>query len=209
MKKYFLLLSAIAALGITACNDNSNSTKTTTDSTVNNTTTANATDTGKMNAGTTTTTTTTTTTVTTRSLENRSLMAVGSNKPAKLTYDAQHRYYVEQGSNNQKGTYYYDPTTHDTFDYRGYNVNNALINKNGHYSTDESKVMNNTYNVQLSDSLKASGTTDNGTTGAGTNATGGTGNGNMKIKQEGNTYKEKTDSSKLKMDKNSMKVKTK
>jgi hypothetical protein len=204
MKKYFVMMSAIAALGITACNDNSSSTKTTTDSTVHNTTT-NGSDTSNLNGGSTTTTTTTTTTVTTRTLENRSLMAVGSNKPAKLTYDAQHKYYVEQGASNQKGSYYYDPTTHDTFDYRGYNVNNALIYKNGQYSTDESKLMSNSYNVQLSDSLKAAGNTDNGAAGG----SGTTGSGNMKIKQDGNSYKEKTDSSKMKMDNHSMKVKTK
>ncbi|CAN5358138.1 hypothetical protein BH09BAC2_BH09BAC2_21730 [soil metagenome] len=183
MKKLFVI-AAVTIMGFTACNDdsktNTNTTTTTDTATTNNT---------MANDGTTTTTTTTTTVVTTRSLENRNLMVVKTNKPIQLKYDPDHSYYIDATTNKQATTYFYDPATNDTFDYRGYIVNNALLNNNGDWKTDESRLWSNQYNVTLRDSIQAGGS--------------------VKIKQNDNSYKEKTDSTKLKVTDNKMKVKSK
>ncbi len=208
MKKYIFLLSAVSVLGFASCSDDSSKTTTSTAaSDTMKTATTPATDTANGSTSSTTTTkTTTTTTVTTRSLENRSLMTLKTNKPIKLVYNPSKKYYVDATTNKQPEImYYYDPSTNDTFDYRGYIVNNALMNNNGSWKVDESKLMSNPYNVQLSDSIKMS-TSDMSNNNM---STGATGTGKMKIKQDGNSYKEKTDTSKVKINDKMMKVKSK
>ena len=199
MKKYLFLLSTVALMGLASCSDDTSKTTTTTGSdSAMKTTTTPAMDTANgSTTSSTTTKTTTTTTVTTRSLENRSLMTVKSNKPIKLVYNPTKHYYVDATTNKQPVImYYYDPSTNDTFDYRGYIVNNALMNDNGNWKVDETKLMANPYNVTLSDSIKLAPASDMPT-------------GKMKIKQTDDKYKEKTDTSKVKVNDRMMKVKTK
>ena len=200
MKKYIFLLSAASILGLASCSDDSSKTTTTSTSgsdTAMHTTTTPAMDTTNgTTTSTTTTTTKTTTTVTTRNLENRSLMTVKSNKPIKLVYNPNKHYYVDAVTNQQPTVmYYYDPSTNDTFDYRGFIVNNALMNNNGTWKEDETKIMDNPYNVQLNDSIHLITSTPS--------------TGKMKIKQDKDSYKEKTDTSKIKVTDKMMKVKTK
>ena len=208
MKKYIFLFSAVSIMGLVSCSDDSSKTTTATSgSDTTKATTTPAMDTTNGNSTSTTTTkTTTTTTVTTRSLENRSLMTVKSNKPIKLVYNPSKKYYVDATTNKQPVVmYYYDPSTNDTFDYRGYIVNNALMNDNGNWKVDETKLMSNPYNVQLSDSLKMS--SDNMPSGS--MSSGNMSTGKSKIKQDGDSYKEKTDTSKVKVNDKMMKVKSK
>ena len=151
MKKSFVVLAVLSFIGLGACNNDEKASTTTT-----------ATDTSaKMvtpdtSHGSTTTTTTTTTTVTTKAPEYRtSLMTVKTNKPIKVVYDTVHMRYVDVTTQKEPTTYYYDPETHDTFDYRGYLLNNALIYNNGAYSVDTVRLMSNQYNVVVRDSIVA------------------------------------------------------
>ena len=150
MKKQFTLLATIAVIGLVACND-ANKSSSTTDSVVVIPDNSN-----------TTTTTTTTTKVTTRKLDNKEVVVLGSNKKLRLHYDTIHYYYVDAATNEQFKNYYYDPETKDTFDYRGYNLNNALIFTNGDYSINEDKLMENAYNVEIRDANKMVITNNNG-----------------------------------------------
>ncbi len=199
MKNYIFLLSAASIIGLASCSDDSTKTSTTTtgSDTAMYTTTTPATDTTNgSTTSTTTTTTKTTTTVTTRSLENRNLMTVKSNKPIKLVYNPAKHYYVDATTNKEPTImYYYDPSTNDTFDYRGFIVNNALMNNNGNWKVDEVKLLDNPYNVQLNDSIHV--------------ITAPASSGKMKIKQDKDSYKEKTDTSKMKVNDKMMKVKSK
>lgn len=181
MKQRLTLFTAIAFLGIAACNEGTKTT-TTTDSTV--VVPANG------------TTTTTTTTVTTRKLNNKEVIVLGSNKKVRLVYDTVHYYYVDAATNQQPTGYYYDPETKDTFDYRGYNLNNALMYKNGSYTVDESKLMDNSYNMEIKN--------ENHTVVVPSNT-----DGEKKIKENDNAYKEKTDTSKIKITDRKTKIKIK
>lgn len=183
MKTYFFALG-ISLLALSACNSDNKTTATTTDSTANKT--------AVNDSGNTTTTTTTTTTVVTHSPANRQLMTVKTNKPIKVVYDSVHYRYVDVTTNQEPSTYYYDPATHDTFDYRGYILNNALVYSNGEPARIDTVVLyNNPYNVEVRDTIIARQQS-----------------GNYKMKQKGNTYKEKTDTSKTKVTKNSVKMKS-
>lgn len=195
-EKAFFLLAAVSIMGLISCSDDSSKTTTTTtgtDSTAKSV--APTMDSGSMSTSSTTTTTkTTTTTVTTRNLENRNLMTLKTNKPIKLVYNPEKSYYVDATTNKEPAImYYYDPSTNDTFDYRGYIVNNALMNNNGTWKVNETKLMDNPYNVQLHDSLQIMKSMPQG---------------DMKMKQRGDNYKEKTDTSKLKVNDHKIKVKT-
>ena len=126
MKKQLIILSGAIVLALGACND---STTTTTPATAPGDTTIQKT---------TTTTTTTTTVHPIANFEHRTFMSVKTGKPVKLRVDTIHHYYVEMETNQQPDYYYFDPVAHDTFDYRGRLLNNALIFNNGNYSIDES-----------------------------------------------------------------------
>ena len=171
MKKQLLFLGGIILFGIVACNDTAPTTTTT------------ATDSLKTSPGDTVVRTTTTTTTTTKTVhpianfEHRTFYSVKSHKPVKLRMDTINHYYVDMTSNSQPDYFYYDPATKDTFDYLGRVVNNALIMNNGDYTIDESR---------LSDNNGVNTTTPDRT-------------GNYKIKQQDGMYKEKTDTSKLKI----------
>lgn len=184
MKKKLTLFTAIAIFGLAACNDATNN-KSTTDSVV-----------VVPNNSNTTATTTTTTTVTTRKLNNKQVVVLGTNKKVRLVYDTVHYYYVDAATNLQPSGYYYDPETKDTFDYRGYNLNNALMYKDGKYVVDEDKLMNNAYNMEIRDESHTmpapNSTTDE-----------------KKIKENENSYKEKTDTSKIKITDRKTKIKIK
>ncbi len=175
MKTQFSLASATAILMLAACN-NAETTKVNADSSV------------------TTKTTTTTTRYAKRNLENRSLMDIKTNKEIVLRYDTVYYYYVD-ATTNQRPTsyYYYDPSTKDTFDYRGYIVNNSLVLKDGNYTVDEVKLMENPYNLEVKQDIPPASTEAVST----------------KIKDNGNAYKEKTDTSKLKVTDRKTKLKIK
>lgn len=175
MKKQFFLMGAAAILALAACNDNATDTTAKTDSTVT------------TNPGDTTIQTTTTTTTTTKTVrpianfERRTFYNVKTKKPVKLRMDTVLHYYVDVTTNQQPDYYYYDLAAKDTFDYYGRVLNNALINNNGDYTVDETRIV-----------MPADNTSDN-----------------TKIKATDNKYKEKTDTSKVKVTDNKMKVKKK
>ncbi len=133
MKKQFFLMGAGAILAFAACNENgtSNSTKT---------------DTVTTNPGDTTIQTTTTTTTTTKTVhpianfERRTFYNVVTKKPVKLRMDTVLHYYVDVITNKEPDYYYYDPAAKDTFDYWGRRLNNALMDNNGSWIVDESKL---------------------------------------------------------------------
>ena len=179
MKKNFTLLAAIAIVGVVACND-ANKNSSTSDSVVVIPDNSN---------------TTSTTIVRTRVLDNKEVIVLGSNKKLRLRYDTVHYYYVDAATNEQPISYYYDPETKDTFDYRGYNLNNALVFRNGTYSINEEKLMENSYNIEIRDGNKTVITNSNGE--------------ETKIKENVNSYKEKTDSSKIKITDRKTKTKIK
>ena len=190
MKKQLIILSGAIVLALGACND---STTTTTPATAPGDTTIQKT---------TTTTTTTTTVHPIANFEHRTFMSVKTGKPVKLRVDTIHHYYVEMETNQQPDYYYFDPVAHDTFDYRGRLLNNALIFNNGNYSIDESRIMDSNNG--------STGTTDmenNDNSGTSTSTTDHT--GKSKIKQKEDMYKEKTDNSKIKITDDKMKIKTK
>lgn len=162
MKKQFFLIGTAAILGLSACNNDSTNSTTNTDST-------------KTNMGDTTVQTTTTTTTTTKTyhpitnFEHRTFYSVATKKPVKLRVDTVNHYYVDVSTNQEPDYYYYDPATHDTFDYWGRRLNNALINNNGTWTIDESKLtedntMSNTSNMSnmTSDTAMNSNNMNNG-----------------------------------------------
>ena len=173
MKKQFFLLGAAAILGFTACNDNATSNTTKTDSL--------ATQPGDTTIQTTTTTTTTTKTVhPIANFEHRTFYSVTTKKPVKLRMDTVHHYYVDVITNQQPDYYYYDPATKDTFDYWGRRLNNALIDNNGAWTIDESK-LDAEYNT----------TTPATTTTMDTSSTSTNPNSKMKMKQKDDETKTK------------------
>ncbi len=177
MKKQILFLSAAVIFGLAACNDDSK----TTDSTA--TTTTNP---GDTTIKTTTTTTTTMSVHPIANFEHRTFMNVKTGKPVKLRVDTVNHYYVDMVTNQQPDYYYFDPASHDTFDYMGRVLNNALMMDNGSYKIDETRLMpqdNTTVpmdNTKMNDDSKMK-------------------SGNLKIKQKDGMYKEKTDTSKMKV----------
>ncbi len=134
MKKQFFLMGAATILGFAACNDNG-----TTDTT---------TKTDSMKPGDSTVQTTTTTTTTTKTFrpianfEKRTFYNVVTHKPVKLRMDTVLHYYVDVTTNKEPDYYYYDPSAKDTFDYYGRRLNNALMNDNGTWTIDETRIMN-------------------------------------------------------------------
>lgn len=135
MKKQVIFIGTAAILALAACNDNGKTTATTTDSTM--------TKPGDTTIQTTTTTTTTTKTVhPITNFERRTFYNVVTKKPVKLRMDTVLHYYVDVTTNQQPDYYYYDPAARDTFDYYGRRLNNALMNANGSYTIDESRITN-------------------------------------------------------------------
>ena len=197
MKTQIILFSSIIALGFASCNDNATKTNTTTD------TAATAATMGANGDTTVKTTTTTTSTTTSTSIhpianfEHRTFVSVKTGKKIKLKVDTIHHYYIDVNTNQQPEYYYFDPATHDTFDYRGRILNHALIYNNGTYNVDETRL---TDNGSSSDAGMNANTQDNtGTSTSTDNANTEKGPDHMKVKQKGDMYKEKTDNSKLKI----------
>ncbi len=184
MKKTFLLTSASLII-LAACNSNSDKTTTNTDSTI------------AVNADSVTKTTTTTVSKTTyskRRLETAKLVDIKTKQAIVLVYDTVHYYYVDSKTMQQPKSYYFDEATKDTFDYRGYLVNNSLIMKDGDYMVDETKLFENPYNVEVRSNITAAPNPAEV---------------DKKIKTNGNSYKEKTDTSKIKITDNKTKIKIK
>lgn len=137
--------------------------------------------------------TATTTTGPTRGTEianfsSRTFMDVKTNKPIKLRWDAERSYYVDESGSQPY--YYYDPATKDTFDYWGRRLNSYLIFDNGDWRVDEERFSTGA-TVTVTD----------------TSTTSTSGTGDLKIKAKDDKYKEKTDSTKLKVTDDKMKVK--
>lgn len=128
-------MGAAAILALSACNDTGTTTATNSDTTKMG-----------MNPGDTTVTTTTTTTTKTfhaiPHFENRTFYNVATHKPVKLRMDTVLHYYVDVVTNKEPDYYYYDPSAKDTFDYYGRRLNNALMNNNGTWTVDETRIMN-------------------------------------------------------------------
>jgi hypothetical protein len=104
-----------------------------------------------------------------------------------MNYELRTHAYVDMTTDEQP-YFYYDPASHDTFDYRGRMVNHALIMNNGEYTIDETRLMNEASTSEPETKMTT---------------------GDSKMKQKGDKLKEKTDTSKMKMDNNKMKVKIK
>lgn len=182
MKKQLFLMGSAAMLLFAACNNSSSGTASTSDTAAK--TSATTTSPGTMGRQ-------------IANFESRSFMDVKTGKPVKLKYDTVNHYYIDVTTNQQPDYYYFDPASHDTFDYYGRRLNNALIMENGDYRIDESR---------LTDDNNSSTTTTTDTGTMSTNGTTGTG-GNMKIKQKDDMYKEKSGDSKLKVTDDKVKVK--
>jgi|GEM_PF-4362682 len=178
MKKQLFLMSAAAIFGFAACNDNATSATTKTDSTM----TTNPGDT-TIQTTTTTTTTTTKTVHPIANFEHRTFYNVKTQKPVKLRMDTVMHYYVDVTTNQQPDYYYYDPATKDTFDYWGRVLNNALMNSNGDYMIDESRLSSETTTTPTT-----STTTDTSTMSSADKMN----NGKMKMKQKDDKTKVKT-----------------
>ncbi|HEV8081837.1 MAG: hypothetical protein H0W12_07305 [Chitinophagaceae bacterium] len=177
MKKQFLFLSATVLIGLSACNDDGKTTDTTTT----------ATNPGDTTIKTTTTTTTTMSVHPIANFEHRTFMNIKTGKPVKLRIDTVNHYYVDVVTNKEPDYYYFDPATHDTFDYMGRVLNNAIMMNNGSYTVDETRLMpqDNMQTPAPETKMTDNKMTDNGKS------------GNLKIKQTDDKYKKKTDSSKL------------
>lgn len=172
MKKQFFLMGAAAILGFAACNDNGTSNTTKTDTTTTNP--------GDTTIQTTTTTTTTTKTVhPIANFERRTFYNVVTHKPVKLRMDTVLHYYVDVSTNKEPDYYYYDPSSKDTFDYWGRRLNNALINNNGTWTIDESRLTDNNSMSNNSTSTDTSSMSTSGT-------------GKMKMKAKDDKTKIKT-----------------
>jgi hypothetical protein len=146
MKKQFFLIGTAAMLSLAACNDNATTDTTMKDSTVT------------TNPGDTTVQTTTTTTTTTKTVhpianfEKRIFYNVVTKKPVKLRMDTVLHFYVDVTTNQQPDYYYYDPAAKDTFDYYGRRLNNALMNENGTWRLDESRITDDGMNMNTDNS---------------------------------------------------------
>jgi hypothetical protein len=71
-----------------------------------------------------------------------------TSRPVDIMEDSNTHLYVDV-STQKPLNFYYDAISHDTFDIHGRIINNALVQNNGTYSVDESKVKSN------NDALKA------------------------------------------------------
>ena len=120
MKKQFFLFGAAAIFAFGSCNNSSDS---------------------KNGGGDSTSTTTTKTATRIANFETRSFLNLKTGQPVKLMFDTVNHYYVDFATHQQPSFLYYDPAAHDTFDYLGRRLNNALISDNGDYTIDESRVM--------------------------------------------------------------------
>ncbi len=139
----------------------------------------------------TTTTTVTKTTYSKNRLEKAKMVDIKTKKEIVLVYDTVHYYYVDAATKEQPKGYYYDEVSKDTFDYRGYIVNHSLILKDGDYMVDETKLFENPYNVEVKNDIMLAPEA----------------NVNKKIKDNGKVYKEKTDTSKIKITDRKTKIK--
>ncbi len=114
MKKYFVIASVVL---FAACNDDASTTTTTTsdDSSMMSTTPATApVDTAKAVAS------------APSAFESRSFLDIETGKSITVKRDTISNKYVNAATNREV-SYYYDPITKDTFDSRGYILNNSLI----------------------------------------------------------------------------------
>ena len=148
MKKQLIYLGATLIFGLTACNENS-------------------TNTANNNGDSTKTTTSTTVGRRIANFESRSFVNLKTGKPVKLRYDTVYHYYVDVETNKEPDYYYYDPAAHDTFDYLGRTLNNALIMDNGDYRIDETRIVHDTVMVTApttTDTTTISTTTNNANT---------------------------------------------
>ena len=186
MKKQLLIFGSLI-LGLAACNDNSTPATTTVNTNPGDTT---------IKTTTSTTTTTTTSIHPIANFERRTFVNVKTGKPVKLRIDTVHHYYVDEITNHQPDYYYFDPAAHDTFDYQGRLLNNALIYNNGSYSIDESRLMNDMNNNDNGQAAPVTGD-DNSTS------------GKSKSKMKDDMTKEKTDNMKVKITDDKIKIKTK
>ncbi|GEO12243.1 hypothetical protein [Segetibacter aerophilus] len=123
-------------------------------------------------------------------------------KPVKLRVDTVTRYIVNEVS-NEPVTYYINPATSDTFDARGRLVNRALVrSSDGDYTIDETRL------TLTEDDNSNMTSTDTTTNTANTSADGTTTMGNSKTKIKDNKFKQKTDSTEIKVTEDKIKVKT-
>lgn len=183
MKKQLILMSALAIVGFTACNDTSSTTDATkTDSTA----TVSTTDNTAAQRGT-----------EIANFSSRTFMDLKTNQPVKLRWNAE-KYYYEDESGNQP-YYYYDPASKDTFDYWGRRLNSYLTYNNGDYTVDESRLTTITDDTMTTES----GDTKMKVTDDKTKIK----DGDTKIKSKDDKYKEKTDDTKMKVTDDKMKVK--
>lgn len=178
MKKQFLLMGTAAIIAFSACNDASTDSTTSSDSATVNTTTTTQTTTGPTQG------------TEIANFSSRSFMDVKTNKPVKLKWDTERRYYTDETGNQPN--FYYDPATKDTFDYWGRRLNDYLIYDNNEYTVDESR---------WSTTNDMSGTTGDRTSDTKIKTD------DTKVKVKDDKYKEKTDTSKLKVTDGKMKVK--
>lgn len=192
MKKQLFIISSIFVLGTTSCTDTSTKMETKTD-----TATSAMTSPGDTTVKTTTTTTTTTTIHPIANFEHRTFLSVKTGKKIVLKVDTVHHYYIDVNTNQQPDYYYFDPSTHDTFDYKGRILNHALVYDKGNYNIDESKITDNSGGTNDAGSA-AQGNSGTSTSTDNSNGT-STSTGNLKIKQKDGMYKEKTDNSKIKI----------
>ncbi len=189
MKKYLVIASAIL---FAACNDSATETTTSEDSSTNMSSSTTSVPNTDMDA-------TVVTTSEQSAFESRSFVNLETGKSITLRRDTVSYKYVDATTNSDAG-YYYDPATNDTFDSRGYIVNNSLTLSNGNYKIDEVKVSANPDNIKIKDEMSKYKMDHNSSK---------LKEGDDKIKQRGDTYKEKTDSTKLKVDDGKMKIKKK
>lgn len=110
MKKQFFLIGSAIIL-FAACNDESStSTTTDTDSTTTTSTTTSSIETGVTSE---------------TNFETRSFMDLKTGTPLTVRRDTVTYKYVDVNSGREVG-FYYDPASSDTFDSRGYILNNSL-----------------------------------------------------------------------------------
>ena len=183
MKKQFVLIGSAVILLFSACNEESStSTTTDTDSTTSTSSTSN------METG---------VTAETNNFETRSFMDLKTGTPLTLRRDTVTYRYVDVNTGREV-SYYYDPSTRDTFDSRGYILNNSLIMKDGNYTIDEIKVIANPDNIKIKEGDNKMKMDDNSMK---------LKDDESKIKERGDMYKEKTDSTKIKVTDDKLKIK--
>ena len=125
-KSIYAVVAAMAMVGFIACNDSASDTST--DTTTNSGTTSEVSGTS------------------TNDMESypdpdpaASYVDLKSGKSVKLRRDTTSRYIVDETSSSPV-SFYVNPSTNDTFDRSGRVVNNALVNSNGDWTVDESRI---------------------------------------------------------------------